>query len=96
MRNEIEILNEKEVKKKEVKVGITEELKDFLNAWMEKATEEKEEKNYSNDIKIAIVNIAERELSKIDEELDKGKLEDDKWFRLIDKVEKISDLVRWF
>lgn len=90
-------------KKKEINFGITDELKNFLNDWTtktfesaEKLNEEKnEEKNVGIEVKVAIVEIVKRELEKIEKELNKCD-DDDNWFKLIEKIDKISDIVRWW
>ena len=82
-------------KKKEVKVGITDELKEFLNTIMDRAEEEKEGRKIGTDVKEAIVEIAKRELEKIDKKLEVT-TNDDEWNRLIEKVDKIADIVQWW
>ena len=87
-------------KEKTINFGITEELKNFLNEWTETTMQEAkdlngERKEYSKEIKVAIVEIAMRELGKIDKQL--SEIDDNQeWFRLMEKVDKISDVVRWF
>lgn len=87
-------------KSKEVNFGITEELKNFLNDWtdrtLNKSLEITEGKKIGIEVKEAIVEIAKRELEKVDGELNKRNVKDDEWYHLIEKVDKISDLVRWF
>lgn len=86
-------------KEKVVSVGITEELRNFLNEWtertMQEAKEFKEEKKIGIEVKEAIVEIAKNELTKVEKEFEKNP-EDQEWFRLMEKADKISDLVRWF
>ena len=86
-------------KEKVVSVGITEELRNFLNEWtertMQEAKEFKEEKKIGIEVKEAIVEIAKNELTKVEKEFEENP-EDQKWFRLMEKADKISDLVRWF
>ena len=86
-------------KKKNINFGITDELKNFLNDWTERTFESAEnlnkEKKIGIEVKQAIVDIAKAELEKVETELSKCK-DDDKWFKLIEKVDKLSDLVRWY
>lgn len=86
-------------KKKEINFGITEELKSFLNDWTEKTFESAEnlnkEKKIGTEVKQAIVEIAKAELEKVETELNNCK-DDHEWFKLIEKVDKLSDLVRWY
>ena len=86
-------------KKKEINFGITDELKNFLNEWTEKTFESAEnlnkEKKIGIEVKQAIVDIAKVELEKVETELNKCK-DDAEWFKLIEKVDKLSDLVRWY
>lgn len=86
-------------KKKEINFGITDELKNFLNEWTEKTFESAEnlnkEKKIGIEVKQAIVDIAKAELGKVETELSKCK-DDSEWFKLIEKVDKLSDLVRWY
>ena len=86
-------------KKKEINFGITDELKNFLNEWTEKTFESTEnlnkEKKIGIEVKQAIVDITKTELEKVENELNKCK-DDDEWFKLIEKVDKLSDLVRWY
>lgn len=86
-------------KKKEINFGITDELKNFLNEWTEKTFESAEnlnkEKKIGTEVKQAIVDITKVELEKVEKELNKCK-DDDEWFKLIEKIDKLSDLVRWY
>ena len=85
-------------KKKEINFGITDELKNFLNDWTEKTFESVEKidgKKIGIEVKQAIVDIAKVELEKIETKLRKCE-NDDEWFRLIEKIDKLSDLVRWY
>ena len=86
-------------KKKEINFGITDELKNFLNDWTERTFESAEnlnkEKKIGIEVKQAIVDIAKEQLEKVETELNKCK-DDDEWFKLIEKIDKISDLVRWY
>ena len=86
-------------KKKEINFGITDELKNFLNDWTARTFESTEnlnkEKKIGIEVKQAIVDIAKAELEKVETELNKCK-NDDEWFKLIEKVDKLSDLVRWY
>lgn len=86
-------------KKKEINFGITDELKNFLNDWTARTFESAEnlnkEKKIGIEVKQAIVDIAKAELEKVETELNKCK-NDDEWFKLIEKVDKLSDLVRWY
>jgi len=87
-------------KKKEINFGITDELKDFLNDWTNRTFESAEnlnkEKKIGIEAKQMIVEITKRELEKVDTELHKDNITNDEWFRLMDKIDKLSDLVRWF
>ena len=87
-------------KKKEINFGITDELKNFLNDWTNRTFESAEnlnkEKKIGTDAKQMIVEITKRELEKVDTELHKDNITNDEWFRLMDKIDKLSDLVRWF
>lgn len=86
-------------KKKEINFGITDELKNFLNEWTAKTFESAEnlnkEKKIGTEVKQAIVDIAKAELEKVELELNNCK-DDHEWFKLIEKVDKLSDLVRWY
>ena len=86
-------------KKKEINFGITDELKNFLNEWTTKTFESAENLNRTKkigiEVKQAVVDIAKVELEKVETELNKCK-DDDEWFKLIEKVDKLSDLVRWY
>ena len=87
-------------KKKEINFGITDELKNFLNDWTERTFESAEnlnkEKKIGVEAKEMIVEITKTELEKVETELKKDNITDDEWFRLIEKIDKLSDLVRWF
>ena len=86
-------------KKKEINFGITDELKNFLNDWTARTFESAEnlnkEKKIGIEVKQAIADIAKAELEKVEMELNKCK-DDNEWFKLIEKVDKLSDLVRWY
>ena len=86
-------------KKKEINFGITDELKNFLNEWTAKTFESAEnlnkEKKIGTEVKQAIVYIAKTELEKIELELNNCK-DDNEWFNLVEKIDKLSDLVRWY
>ena len=87
-------------KKKEINFGITDELKNYLNDWTERTFESAEnlnkEKKIGVEAKEMIVEITKTELEKVETELKKDNITDDEWFRLIEKIDKLSDLVRWF
>ena len=87
-------------KKKEINFGITDELKNFLNDWTNRTFESAEnlnkEKKIGTDAKQMIVEITKRELEKVDTELHKDNITDDEWYKLMNKIDKLSDLVRWF
>lgn len=86
-------------KKKEINFGITEELKNFLNDWTERTFESAEnlnkEKKIGTEAKQMIVEITKRELEKVENELKKCD-DEHEWFKLIEKIDKLSDLVRWY
>ena len=89
-----------EGKKKEYNVnfGMSEELMNYMNNAMdrmEKQMENKPEK-IGNEVKQMVVDIVKREMTKIDETLSSdGKITDDKWFKQIEKLDKLADLIRW-
>ena len=86
-------------KEKVINVGITKELTDFLDKWTQKSFEEKEEEKEEKpglEVKRVIVEMAKKELEKINKEFEKDNITDEEWDRCIKKADKISDLVRWF
>lgn len=92
-------------KEKVINVGMTDELMTFLNNWTERTLNEtkemtEEKRKIGIEVKLAIAGIAKNEVEKIDKELSEldynDKDKDMKWFKAIEKLDKISDLVRWF
>lgn len=85
-------------KQKEINFGITDELKNFLNDWTEKAiktNETNESKKLGMEAKKIVIEIVKREIGKIDLELKECK-DDNQWFKLVEKIDKLADLVRWY
>ena len=91
-----------ETKKKEVTVGVSEDMMNLITNWMNKAIELNEEyknekeKKIGDEVKRAIAGIALKELEKIKEEFGNDNLEDAEWFKLVEKLDKISDLIKWY
>lgn len=85
-------------KQKEINFGITDELKNFLNDWTERAIKtgtENESKKLGMEAKKIVIEIVKREIGKIDVELKECK-DDNQWFKMIEKIDKLADLVRWY
>lgn len=90
-----------EGKKKEytVNFGMTEEVRNYLKDAMDRIDKQIEEKpeKIGNEARRIIVDIVKREISKIDEELaENDKMPNDKWFKLMEKLDKLSDIVRFY
>ena len=90
-----------EGKKKEytVNFGMTEEVSNYLKSMMDKVDKEINSKpeKIGNEARRIIVDIVKREISKIDEELaENDKMTNDKWFKLMEKLDKLSDIVRFY
>ena len=90
-----------EGKKKEytVNFGLTEEVKNYLEKAMDRIDKEMEEKpeKLGNDVKKIVVDIVKREITKIDDVLvGSEKITDKEWFNLMEKLDKLTDLVRFF
>lgn len=87
-------------KEKVVNVGMTDGLMNFLDKWMEKmeaaAKEENKEEKPGVEVKKLICEMMKGELDKIDEELNNKKLDDSEWDQLMERVDKISDIVKWW
>ncbi len=78
-------------KERVINFGATDELMEFLNDSLDRSTKGK----IGTEVKIMTVEIAKREINKIDEQLKNPKLQDDEWFALVKKLDKITDLTRW-
>lgn len=89
-----------EKKTKEINVGMTDELMDFLNKWMEKATDENKNKSESEqlgiEVKRAVAKMAMEQLEKLQKELDKISVTDAKWSEIIERIDRISDIVLFY
>lgn len=83
-------------KEKVINVGITEELMGFMDKWTQKSFEEKEEEKPGLEVKRVIVEMAKKELEKIKKELEKDNITDDEWDKCFNKIDKISDVIRWY
>ena len=96
-------------KEKVVNVGMTDGLMNFLDKWMEKmeasskeekmeasSKEENKEEKPGVEVKKLVCEMMKSELNKIDEELNDKKLDDSEWNQLMEKVDKISDIVKWW
>ena len=95
-----------EKKEKVLSIGVTDELMAFVNNWMEKQEKKEEEKEgkengedkqMGKECRMRVCEIVKSELEKIDGELNKNKkLTDDEWDVLVKKVDKLSEIVRWY
>ena len=87
-------------KEKVVNVGMTDGLMNFLDKWMEKmeasSKEENKEEKPGVEVKKLICEMMKGELNKIDEELNNKKLNNSEWDQLMERVDKISDVVKWW
>ena len=85
-------------KEKTINVGLSTELMDYFNKMLDIAVENsKEEKGkLGNEVKVTVVEIVKREIEKIDKLLKKDDLDKDEWFDAIEKIDKLTDLIRWF
>ena len=82
-----------------VNLGLTEEVRNYLKDAMDRIDKQIEEKpeKIGNEARRIIVDIVKREISKIDEELaENDKMPNDKWFKLMEKLDKLSDIVRFY
>lgn len=87
-------------KEKVVNVGMTDGLMNFLDKWMEKMEaankEENKEEKPGVEVKKLICEMMKCELNKIDEKLNDKKFDDSEWNQLMERVDKISDIVKWW
>lgn len=85
-------------KEKVVNFGLTEELMNYLNDLTERSFNKAEEKDEKPglEVKRVIAEMAKKELEKIQKKLDKDDLSETDWFDLMEKTNKISDLIRWY
>lgn len=85
-------------KEKVINFGLSDQLMDYLNKALESADKQMSEKKekIGDEIKYAVVEIVKGEVAKIDAVLKKDDLDDQEWFRLVEKLDKLSDLVRWY
>lgn len=88
-------------KEKVVNFGLTEALMDYLNNLTERSFNENEDENKKPglEVKRVIAEMAKKELEKIQNKLN-GLGDDDfskkEWFDLMEKANRISDLIRWY
>ena len=85
-------------KEKVINLGLSDQLMDYLNKALESADKQMSEKKekIGDEIKYAVVEIVKREVAKIDAVLKKDDLDNQEWFELVEKLDKLTDLVRWY
>lgn len=85
-------------KEKVINFGLSDQLMDYLNKALESADKQMSEKKekIGDEIKYAVVEIVKREVAKIDAVLKKDDLDDLEWSTLVNKLDKLSDLIRWY
>lgn len=86
-------------KEKTVNIGLTEDtinyFKEMTEKTFEKMNKDEEKERIGTEIKKVVVEIATREVEKIDEKLKKDNIKHDDWLRCIEDLDKITDLIRW-
>lgn len=86
-------------KEKVINVGITEELMAFMDKMTEKNSEEsdfKQQEKVGLEVKRVIAEILKKELEKMKKEFEKDNITDEEWDKLLKKMDKISEVVRWY
>lgn len=92
-------MSESTRKEKVINVGITEELMAFMDKMTEKNSEEsdfKKSENVGLEVKRVIAEILKKELEKMKNEFEKDNITDEEWDKLLKKMDKISEVVRWY
>ena len=82
-------------KEKVINVGLTDELIEFINKWMEKNDEEEPEKP-ALEVKRAIVEIVKTEVEKLKEKFNKENITENEWEKCVQKLHKLSEVVQWY
>lgn len=92
-------MSESTRKEKVINVGITEELMAFMDKMTEKNSEEsdfKKQEKIGLEVKRVIAEILKKELEKLKVEFEKDNITDEEWDKLLKKMDKISEVVRWY
>ena len=92
-------MSESTRKEKVINVGITEELMAFMDKMTEKNSEEsdfKKSEKVGLEVKRVIAEILKKELEKMKKEFEKDNITDEEWDKLLNKMDKISEVVRWY
>ena len=92
-------MSESTKKEKVINVGITEELMAFMDKMAEKNSEEsdfKKSENVGLEVKRVIAEILKKELEKMKNEFEKDNITDEEWDKLLKKMDKISEVIRWY